>query len=99
MRAILRVSISGEANGVLRNKLAGVAARYRFATEPGGQATGTWTNENITVADYGRFVRDYWSEVSGHPGPGYIDSIWSMVDNADPRERMARDVAQIFGER
>jgi len=103
MRAIIRVSISGENNGALRNRLAAIATRHGCTTERGGQATGTWTDDSISTAAFFAvtgeyFTGEYWGAINQHPGPGHIDSIWSMVDDADPRERLPRAIADLIGD-
>lgn len=80
MRGIVRISITGEQNGALRNKLAGICGKYGFRTGPGGTSTGTWQNSNIDKADIAAFQAEYWQTVAEHSGPGELDNFWCTID-------------------
>ncbi|GFE51249.1 hypothetical protein So717_30020 [Roseobacter cerasinus] len=80
MRAIIRVSITGDSGSTLRNKLAGIADNYDFRTGPGGSSTGTWQNSNISESDFAKFQAKYWDAIASHPGPGTLDNLWCTID-------------------
>jgi hypothetical protein len=80
MRAVLRVSITGEQNGALRNALVAVAEKHGFKTDPGGANTGTWQTHSITEQQYAAFISEYWNAIANHAGPGRLDHIWTMTD-------------------
>jgi hypothetical protein len=80
MRTIIRISITGEQNGALRNILAGIATNSGFKTGPGGASTGTWQNSNISKTDLAAFQAKFWQAIADHDGPGTLDNAWSTVD-------------------
>lgn len=87
MRAILRMSINGEGNSVLRNALRRILENHGFHLT---NATATYENVNISIAQLGSLMQEFWQTaanpeetVGSNPGV-HVDHVWFYTDEAKP---------------
>lgn len=79
MRSIIRFSINGEANGVLRNALA------KILTDAGYQKhqnrTATYEHAAISEKRLARVMQEFWKKASDPPQNVAVDHVWTYADN------------------
>jgi hypothetical protein len=79
MRSIIRFSVDGEQNGLLRNRLADVLKQSGYVLNP--HVTATWEHANIAPADLAAVMRGFWQEASNPPNAATVDHVWMYSDN------------------
>ncbi len=79
MRAIVRFSVDGEADGQLRNRLAGVLTNAGFALNP--HVTATWEHPDIPPNDLAQTMADFWNAAHNPPNNAHLDHVWMYSDN------------------
>jgi hypothetical protein len=83
MRAIIRISVDGEADGKLRNAMKAILTNYGFVLTG---ATATYENQNITLADLAKVMQAFWT-LAENPATvpnvnpaAHLDHVWIYVD-------------------
>ncbi|WP_422031157.1 hypothetical protein [Reyranella sp.] len=77
MRVIIRFSVDGEKNSVLRNKLVKSLTDVGFVR---GKKTATFEHSTISAGNLGVALQDFYRLAQTHKGPGTLDHFWLYSD-------------------
>lgn len=89
-RGSIRISLNGDTNSLLRNKICSAAFNPNgFENDKGAHGTGLWVNPNCTHEQMGRCISELWRVANKHvaenEGPGKLDHLWSNFELIDLR--------------
>ena len=101
-RASIRISLNGDTNSKIRNKLRDDAfVPNGFVNASGAEGTGTWVNWGCTPMQMAKCMQSMWSILEKKTNRKKVDHVWSNYEKIDAdllEERVKEFDFSIIGE-